>query len=427
MVHDPATIALALVGGAWIVVLGMILLHRIFVTNDSVSNYIHVWYVADRVWGGHGIPLHMPVLGHGDAFAFPYGFLPWFSAALLRPVFGDWTVTLWLVVGFVGLVAAQWWAFPELRGGWWTAMLLANPMLVEGPILGQLPFLWAVALLFAAIACWRRSNWLGAALLLGAAQATHPAVLLPIAGPIVLARLYWEPHRLRLLACYVLSLAIAVPAAFLVIASPSVGDSSTGTLVANFFDTVSLRAIVVAAPFIGLVLVRTPFARIPAVLLIVIVAMNGILVPIRHNGYAWGALTRSPDTSLLEFVHSQAFVADPDRTYRILRVADGKIGMYQLVKAGARLDSEPFPESIERRSFASRDEYVAFLGKRNVGYVIIYRAYDDRYGTNEHALLDELTTLDGETGSSAEKIVTTDSYDVYRVQLRLTQKVTRRD
>jgi len=416
--REPGNIALIAVAAAWVVVLALILRHRIFVTNDSVSNYMHVWYVAERIWGGHGIPLHMPVLGHGDAFAFPYGFLPWFSAALLRPVFGDWIVTLWLVVGFLGLVAAQWWAFPELRGGWWTALLLCDPMLVEAPVLGQLPFLWATALLFAAIACWRRGWWLAAAIVLGAAQATHPAVILPIAGPLILARLYWEPHRSHLLAWYALSLLIAAPATLLVLASPSVGDSSTGTLVANFFDTVSLRAIVIAAPFIGLVLQRTPLARMPAVLLVGLIGLNAILVPIRQNEYAWGALNRTPDTSLLDFIHSPAFTPDSQRTYRILRVADGKIGMYQLVQAGARLDSEPFPESIDRRSFASVADYLAFLRKRDVGYVIIYSAYDDRYATNEHALLQELTLAPGVASEMplAETIATTNAYDVYRVR-----------
>lgn len=81
----PGHVALALVVAGWCVILAMILAHRIFVTNDSLSNYIHVWYVADRIYGGHGVPLHMPVIGHGDAYAFPYGFIPWFSAALLRP------------------------------------------------------------------------------------------------------------------------------------------------------------------------------------------------------------------------------------------------------------------------------------------------------------------------------------------------------
>ena len=407
---DPGAVALAAVGIAWAAGLVMILLHRVYVTNDSLSNYIHVWYVADRFWHGHGIPLHMPVLGHGDAFAFPYGFFPWFSAALLRPVFGDWIVTLWLAVGALGVIATQWWAFPELRGGWWTALLLANPMLIEGPLLGQLPFLWAVAMLFAAIALWRDGRRLPASIALGFAQATHPAVMLPIVGLLVLARLIWEPQRPRLLACYGLSLAIAAPAAWLAVASPSLSDSSTGTLVANFYDTVSLRAIVVAAPFIGLVVQRTPLARVPAVILVGLVVLNLILVPVRKNQFAWTALTRSPDESLQTYIHSSAF--KPGATYRILRVADGKFGMYQLLRAGARLDSEPFPESIDRRSFDSASAYAAFLSKRNVDYVIIYAAYDERYRTNEHALLRALAAAP----SCARLAVAAPAYDVFAVE-----------
>lgn len=402
-------LALAVVAAAWIAGGVLILGHRIYVTNDSLSNYIHVWYVADRLWNGHGVPLHMPVLGH-EAYAFPYGFVPWLSAALLRPLFGDWIVTLWLVVGAVGVVTTQWWAFPELRGAWWTALLLTNPMLVEGPLLGQLPFLWSVAMLFAAVACWRRDRGVAAVALLGLAQATHPAVMLPIVGPLVLARLIWEPQRARLAGGYVLSLVIAVPAAWLVFASPSVGDSSTGTLVTNFFETVSLRAIVVAAPFIGLVVQRTPLARIPLVILVGLVALNAVLVPIRKNEFAWTALTRSADESLLPFIDSSEFHLGA--TYRILRVADGKVGMYQLVRAGARLDSEPFPESIDRRSWESETDYANFLAGRHVDYVIVYAAYDRRFRTNEHHLLREMTAGNQ---ACATLVASSPDYDVFAV------------
>jgi hypothetical protein len=388
--RDPGNFALALVVAGWAVILAMILAHRIFVTNDSLSNYIHVWYVADRFWHGHGVPLHMPVIGHGDAYAFPYGFIPWMSAALLRPLLGDWVVTLWLVVGFAGVVAAQWWAFPELRGGWWTALLLVNPMLVEGPILGQLPFLWAAAMLFAAIALWRDERPVAAAIVLGLSQATHPAVMLTIVGPLVLARVWWEPHRGRLLVGYAVSLLIAAPAVVLVLLTPSVSDVSTATLLGNFFGTVSLRALVVAAPFIGLAAQRTPLARIPAIVLVALIALNVILVPVRKNQYGWEALVRTPDTSLAAYIDSPDFRPGPGETYRILRVDDGKVGMYQLVQAGAYLDSEPFPESISRRSWDSVAAYAAFLRSRHVRNVIIYDDYTVRYQTNEHDLLHEM-------------------------------------
>ncbi len=402
--------ALAATCVAWAIGLGFILAHRIFVTNDSLSNYIHVWYVADRFWHGHGIPLHMPVIGHGDALAFPYGFLPWFSAALLRPLLGDWVVTLWIVAGLLGVVAAMWRAFPEVRGSWWFAMLLVEPMLVEAPLLGQLPFLWATAFLFAAIACWREQRRILATVFLVAAQATHPAVIMPIAGAVVLARLWWEPRRTQLLAAYAISVALAAPAAWMTLASPTVEDLSRGELIGNFFGTVVLRAIVVASPFIALVVQRTPLARVPASIFVALIGLNMVLVPVRHNEYAWGALTRAPDTGLNGFIASPAFV--PGATYRILRVGDGKIGMYQLVRASARLDSEPFPESIDRRSFASTDDYAAFLRKRDVQYVIVYDAYDRRYRTNEHELLRQLAS-----GSNACAITVVDEteYDVYAI------------
>jgi hypothetical protein len=407
--RDPAHAALLLTGVAWAVVLMIILTQAVFVTNDSLNNYIHVWYIADRLWHGGGVPLRMPVLGHGDAFAFPYGFIPWLSAALLRPLFGDWIVTLWLVVGFLGVVVTQWWAFPELRRGWWPAMLLVNPMLVESPLLGQLPFLWAAAMLFAAIACWRRGQPLLAALLIGAAQATHPAVIMPIAGVILLVWLYWEPRRLALIGWYALSLLIAAPAVWIVLASPSVADASTGTLLKTFFGTVILRALVVGAPFIGIVAMRTPLTRIQPLLFAGLIALTVALIPVRHNEYALGALTRAPDESLLPFVRSGEFV--PGATYRILRVGDGKVGMYDLLKAGAKLDSEPFPESIDRRSFATPDQYLAFLAKRRVDYVLIYDAYDTRYETNEHHLLKEMTS----SGGCASVAATGDGYEVYRI------------
>ena len=64
----PALIA---VGVAWLVVLGFILSHSLFVSHDSLSNYGHVWWVAEQLRSGGGLPFRMPVLGHGEALTFP--------------------------------------------------------------------------------------------------------------------------------------------------------------------------------------------------------------------------------------------------------------------------------------------------------------------------------------------------------------------
>src|SRR5262249_39142688 len=170
--------ALLVVGAAWAAVLGVMLTHSVFISHDSMSNYSHVWWVAEQLRDGQGLPFRMPVIGHGEALTFPYGFLPWVVAGVLSLAFGDWAVTLLIVLGFVALVAAMFWAIPEIRHGWWAVAALLNPTLVMAPIIGQLPFLWAMAFLFAAIGCWRRDRRVAAVILAAISQATHPAILI---------------------------------------------------------------------------------------------------------------------------------------------------------------------------------------------------------------------------------------------------------
>src|SRR5581483_4538288 len=89
-----------------------------------------------------------------------------------------------------------------------------------------------------------------------------------------------------------------------------------------------------------------------------------------------------PNVTVEQFTHTAAFA--PGATYRILRAGDGKVGMYQLLRGGAQLDSELFPESIDRRSFPTADAYRRFLAKRRVDYVMVFDTYDRKYRTNEH-------------------------------------------
>ena len=406
----------------WAAVLALILRHRVFVSHDSISNYGHVWWVSDRLWDGHGIPFHMPVIGHGKAFAFPYGFLPWFTAALLHPLLGDWVVTLWLVLGFVGLVAAMFWAFPEVRHGWWAAIALVNPALVIAPITGQLPFIWGSALLLAAIGCWRRQRYVEAAILAGIGQATHPAVVLPLALCLVLFRLYWEPDRRQLLRFYGISFLIALPATWIVFVSPVFVDSSRWVIVSNFFGTLIVRAFVIAVPILIVLFQhlqkRIHKAWLPVVLFLFTLALNPAVGGVLQARYAWGALNRKPNTDLMSFINSSKF--EPQKTYRIIRAGDGKIGMYQIVRKGGHLDSEFFPESIGRKSWPTTDDYSRFLRTRGVDFVIAYDSYDKRWKTNEHALLDDLSV--GGLGScTAERVGATllahaEHYDVYSIR-----------
>jgi hypothetical protein len=417
-VTPPAKLVAAVVTVLWAIVLVLILRHRVFVSHDSISNYGHVWWVSDQLWGGDGVPFRMPVIGHGKAFAFPYGFLPWFTASLFHPLLGDWVVTLWIVLGFVGLVVAMFWAFPEIRQGWWAATALVNPALVIAPITGQLPFIWGSAMLMAAIGCWRRQRYIEAAILAGLGQATHPAVVLPIAALLVLGRLKWEPDRRQLLKFYAISCVIALPATWIVFVSPVFVDSSALVIIAQFFGTLVVRSFVFAVPVLLLLFRRLRWSWLPVTLFIFTLSLNVALGDLLDTRYAWGALNRKPNTDLLQFVNSPKF--EPEKTYRILRAADGKVGMYQIVRKGGHLDSEFFPESIDRRSFPSTEAYSEFVRTRRVDYVIAYDSYDRRYRTNEHALLDELSGqgLDacGESVVGASLLEQTKHFDVYTVR-----------
>ena len=113
--------------------------------------------------------------------------------------------------------------------------------------------------------------------------------------------------------------------------------------------------------------------------------------------------------------------AAPDlvvKVYRVLGFDDGKYSGYRLVRAGGRLDSDMFPESIARRSFKDVDHYARFLARRHVDYIWVLDSYDRRYRTNEHALLARWAAE--QTCASASIRVTvqlhTAAQDVYAIE-----------
>ena len=385
---ESGDVALLVVVMAWIAVMTLILRHRLFVSHDTISNYAHVWYVNAQLRHGHGVPFRMPVIGHGDAYAFPYGFVPWLSAAVLWTLLGAWAVTLWIILGFVGTVAAMFWALPELRADRWRAVaVLVNPALVVAPIVGQLPFLWAAAALFLAIGLWRRDRRVWATLACGVAQIIHVAVIGPIVLTIVAVRWRFERKRRALLFGYAIASIMAVPAAVIVFASPVYSDAATGTRLYEFFITYAQRGLVIAIPCVLAAIPNLP-RRWAATFAVVVGLSNAALVGPYDTAFAWRGLVRSPDESIQAVIQSAAF--QPGATYRVLEASDGKIAMYELLRSGARLDSEFFPESIHRRNFADVETYSGFLNKRHVDFVIVFAAYDRHYRKNEHRLLDEL-------------------------------------
>jgi hypothetical protein len=371
----------------WAVILVLLLRHREVISSDTLSNYIHVWFVADRLWHGHGLPFRMPVLAHGQALAFPYGFIPWMFAVLLWPLMGEWSVTLTLGVGFIGLVLTTFWAFPELRRGWWAAAVLVNPAFAEGLLLGQLPFLWAAAMLMVAIGSWRRDRRKTAIALAALAQITHAPVLIPMTA--VLVWWWWrfgpQDERRPLMRAWLISILFALPAAALVFASPVTHSSPLYTLWIEI-ETVALRSLVLVVPIALVYLQRRGVTnRAPMYAVAAMVVGQIVTIPISGMGVGWGALNRLPDPIAAGFPHSTEFVRGA--TYRVLTFGDGKYGQYAVVRAGGRLDSEFFPESLYRRSFRDQAAYAQFLNERQVDYVVLDPRYL-KFKTNEEQLLD---------------------------------------
>jgi hypothetical protein len=405
---------LVLLGAGWLVVLGLYVAHSIVLSSDSLNNHVHVWYVARDLWHHARLPWRMPVLAHGEAYAYPYGFVNWTTAAVLWPLFGDWIVTLWTALGAVGCIVATFVAFPELRHGWWATAVLANSAILEGLLFGQQSFLWGAMLLLFGVAAWRRGHRGWAAVLVGLGQANHAAIVLPIGVLLVAYWLIFEADRGALLRWYALSCAIALPAVWLVFASPTTAETSTGSEISNFFITLGPRVIIVGLPVLCVLLQRTGVrALAPLGIGLALIAHLGFEIPL-NVGQQWSALVHhGADTTALDsYLRSPHFVRGA--TYRVLRGGDGKLGLYRVLRAGGRLDSEMFPESMAIRSFDDPAEYAATLCDRRVDQILFFDTYVTARHTNEPAMIAaltrarvggvRLTTIASGAGWSAESV-----------------------
>ncbi len=399
----------------WTVILVLLLRHREVISSDTLSNYVHVWWAAENLWQGHGLPFHMVVLGHGEALTFPYGFIPWMFAVILWPLMGEWSVTLTLGVGWLLMVLATFYAFPELKKGWWATAVLVNPAFAEGLLLGQLPFMWAAAMLLGAIGCWRRERRGWATVLAAAAQVTHAAVLMPLTAAVVLCWAWRHPEdRRALIQRWMVGVVITLPAAALVLTSPVAEETSPWLSLWIEIETVALRSLVLLVPFGLLYLQRRGIARGAARVAAGLVVYQLLSLPFSSMNMGWGAMVRSPDPLSAQMAASP--VVRPGETYRVLAWGDRKWAPYAVVRAGGHLDSEFFPESLNWRSFPDVGTYTRFLTRRQVDYVLVQANYH-RFRTNEQALLNTLAAEGRCVGGVAVSVVErTPAYTAYRVQ-----------
>jgi hypothetical protein len=409
-------IAPAIAAALWPALALCILSHRLYVSNDSLSTYAHVWYVAQGIWEQGRVPLRMPLLNGGNGFTFPYAAPPWTLAALLWSLLDEWSVTLLLVVGAAASVAAAVVWQPSVRRPLLLALLVLNPFFIEAVLLAQFPFLWASMFFFLGASAIKRSCWSLATVCLALAQISHPAILLPPVA--VLCALTYRRNRERqVLASYVLALALALPAVWLTLATPAISEGATASVLWNYLTTIAPRVLVLAAPVL-LVAFRRAIQRHAGWIAAVAVVLPAVLLPSLGDLWAVRQLVRAPSTTAVAAVADDTFA--PGAVYRVLDAADGKVSMYRALRAGAVLDADFFPESIIRQSWPDTEHYLAFLQARRVQYVMITRAYDRNFGTNEHALLE---TLAG--SGRAQRIYSDSKVDVFSIWCKPARRATR--
>ena len=62
-----------------------ILSRTIYLADDTINHYAHVWYISDQLYGSGTIPLRFTELDGGRAFTYPYAIAPWTLNALVYP------------------------------------------------------------------------------------------------------------------------------------------------------------------------------------------------------------------------------------------------------------------------------------------------------------------------------------------------------
>jgi hypothetical protein len=383
-----------------------ILSHPLFVSNDSLSTYAHVWFLAQAISDHGSLPLRMPVLNGGDGFAFPYGAPAWTLAALLWSVLHEWSVSLLLVVGAVASAAAAILWRPALRHPVLLALLLLNPFFIEAVLLAQFPFLWATVFFFLGAAALQRSRWGAATVGLALAQISHPAIMLPPVALLCTLTYRRRPAQ-AVVAVYAAALLLAAPAVWLTLATPALSENRPFAVLWTFLTTLAPRSLVLIAPAL-LDALRSAILRNAGRISVAAVILPLALIPSLGDVWAVEQLVRAPSTTATAAVQDETF--SPGCVYRVLDAGDGKVSMYRALRAGAVLDSDFFPESINRRSWPDPEQYITFLEARRVQFVLISSAYDREFRTNEHNLLRALSSA-----GRAERVYTDAKVDVFRL------------
>ena len=374
--------AAIVVAAAWAVTLLAMLQKTFYLGDDSAHSYAHVWYLARSIYTDHAWPLHVASLENGDAVMFPYGFIPWFPAALVRPIFGDWAVTVSMVGGLGFLVAALWRLRPSMKNPLLFGLFLLNPFLWNGVTQFQLGTVWAFAFALAAAAAYERDRMTWATALAAAAIASHPmmgSLALALYGVIEWLKVGSFPWRLAIVGA--VAATIASPFILLFFSTPLLREGGRVLVLFSAFDNfrrLSIVALVLLLPMAK----RWVFNHQQVLYTAGAAASVAVLIVLPPSGLWTGSHPQ----------FAEYLAANPinhSSSYRVLVENAREDGMVEFMKAGAVLSQEFFTESIRRQNF-SMESYQCFLATRKTGHVVISGGYIRRHAYNEPQLLAQL-------------------------------------
>ncbi|HEY7374010.1 MAG TPA: hypothetical protein VIF57_17750, partial [Polyangia bacterium] len=374
----------------------------LFLANDSMQHYSHIWYVSDQLFQHGRLPLHLSLLDSGDAMTFPYGFAPYLAGATLYQVFGDWATTLLMAAGVAALLWGACLARPALRDPWFLLLFVLNPFFIDAVYSFQLASVWSLVFFFLFV--WRfeaapsgdvavRRGLVAPAALLWLSLSTHPIMGLFSTALYGLTLTLPARNDLRRLAIACGgALVAAAPFLWMTLSTPALGESSPVTVALSVADTVLRRGTVVALvltlPFAGgwvRAHYRGSLAFMGGALAAGLVFSAGIVHIGDLNRGTYAGAFHSASNAYGGFFVSPAF--HPGANYRVLEPTEREDGAYRFLQHGAVLSNEFFSESMMRRDW-SEPQFACYAAYKQIDFDVVEAAYNSEYHKDEGALLD---------------------------------------
>ncbi len=393
-----------------------LLINPIFLGNDSMQPYAHIWYISQQLFDHGRVPLHMSLLDGGRAVTFPYGFPPFLAGAVLFRALGDWAVALMMAVAVVGTVWAAGLVRPVMRDPWFVLLFVMNPFFIDAVYSFQFASLWSILFFFLFVWAFERRRYPLAAALLWLTVSTHPVEGGAAAGVYGLCLLVFDRGKVRPLVFLSIPVGVAlIPIFWMTLLTPTVHENSLRTVVGSVGDTLPRRAIMIAAPFAVTPLV--PYIRRfyrPTLATLAVLMGIGVMwatTPVSGvYGSYYGAIHRSTNI-YAAFFQSPQF--QPGATYRVLEPNEREDGMYRFMQHGAILSNEFFTESMFYLNW-TEPQYSCYVAFKGIQYVVVEKAFLHQFGVNEEEVLQSLVAAERASVSYVDPGGKFTVYDVRR-------------